>query len=199
MGCANFFGVLSRMSTRKVSWVPRVRSVSGNQANLVEAANKGMPKSISRWNSYNNTAQILPNKTRAQIHGNFRNYPSASGWQTSEEYRQAKNSVDYERYAGILDKNENYVTKPGRYSRNERLTIAARASADPQRYNKISAARSVLPPTALIMERARTMPQFFSLPNSPKPKVVLRTGNAARIGFVPLPKKTRRKTRKVRR
>ncbi len=187
------------MSTRKVSWVPRVRSVSGNQADLVEAADKGMPKSVSRWNSYNSMAQVLPNRTQPQLYGNFRYYPFGSGWQTSEEYRQAKNSVDYERYAGILEENENYITKPGRYSREERRTIAARASADPQRVNKISVARSVLPPPAVIMERARAMPQFFSLPDSPRPKVVLRTGNATRIGFVPLPKKTRRKTRKVKR
>jgi hypothetical protein len=177
------------MSTRKISWVPRVRSVSGNQADLVEGANKGMRKSISRWNSYNSMAQILPNRTQPHVYGNFRDYPSASGWQTSEEYRQAKNYVDYERYAGILEENENYGLKKGRYPVTDRATIAARASVDPLRYNKISVARSVLPPTAIIMERARAMPQFFSLPNSPKAKVILRPRNTA-------PKKTRRRARR---
>jgi hypothetical protein len=86
--------------------------------------------------------------------------------------------------------NENYGLKKGRYPVTDRMTIAARASADPLRYNKISVARSVLPPTAVIMERARAMPQFFSLPNSPKAKVVLRPRNTAP------PKKTRRRTRR---
>jgi Ankyrin repeats (3 copies) len=71
-------------------------------------------------------------KTAAHITGNFQSYPYQSGWQTKEERAIAKQE---------FNKNRENMPK-GRYSRNNRKTIAHRASINENKINKLLAQTS---------------------------------------------------------
>ena len=71
-------------------------------------------------------------KTAAHITGNFQSYPYQSGWQTKEERAIAKQE---------FNKNRENMPK-GRYSRNNRKTIAYRASMNENKINKLLAQTS---------------------------------------------------------
>jgi hypothetical protein len=71
-------------------------------------------------------------KTAAHITGNFQSYPYQSGWQTKEERAEAK-----------AESHLNSEPMPkGRYSRNNRKTIAHRASINENKINKLLAQTS---------------------------------------------------------
>jgi hypothetical protein len=125
----------------KIDYAPRVRSASGNEANVVDKFTKpdGMYwyKEPTQWASYEDMVRFLPSRNEPHIHGNFSNYPEKSGWLTNKEYKEGLANLTRGRLEQTLSSDENAITKQGNYNRTYRYRIAERASATPNRYDPV--------------------------------------------------------------
>lgn len=191
------------MSKKTVKWNTRIRSASGNEANVLENAyRENGPKIPTRWNSGSKTVYKIPYGPDPHILGNFSNYPEKSGWQTSYEKAATIRTLNVD--------NENAYAPPGHYPRTSRKNIAKRASENPEKFNRVLYAKSVIPPKEVLMARykALTIPLPPSPSPSPKKFNAFKLSPLAKLAkiavsespkgvrYLPLPKKNRRKTRR---
>ncbi len=138
----------------RIDWAPRIRSASGNEANVVEKFTK--PTGIrwhrepTQWESYDNMVRALPSMNQPHVHGNFSTYPEKSGWQTLKERNEGVANLTRRRREGTLPPDENAVAKEGNYNRTYRYRIAERASAAPNRYDPVRVAELTKKPMITI-------------------------------------------------
>jgi hypothetical protein len=174
-----------------------------------------------KWNKRSKTARWYSKGIEPYIHGNFSAYPAASGWQTSREQDATIKTLQENRKKALLDNYESAYTPPGNYNRRERETIAKRASANPQKFNRELYAKSVIPPKEVMMARLHALkhgpPPSRNAPLPPSPSPSPKKFNAFKLSplaklakisvsefpkglrFLSLPKKTRHKTRRTKR
>ena len=205
---------------KTVKWNTRVRSASGNEANVLENAyRENSAKVPVKWNKRSKTARWYSKGIEPYIHGNFSAYPAASGWQTSKEQAATIKTLQENRKKGVLDNYESAYRPPGNYSLEERETIAKRASVDPEKFNRLKYIKSIQPPREVMMARLQALkyglppvhnaPPVPSPPSSPKKFNAFKLSPLAKLAkitasefpksirFLSLPKKTRHKTRRT--
>ena len=138
----------------RIEWAPRVRSASGNEANVVDKFTKPVGirwhREPTQWESYDDMVRFLPSLNQPHIYGNFSAYPEKSGWQTLKERSAGVANLTRRRLEGTLPSDENAIAKEGNYNRTYRYRIAERASATPNRYDPVRVAELTKKPMITI-------------------------------------------------